>query len=520
MKKILYVIAGLAGIVLVVLIVFTFSFGFIGSNKSQFVGPTSAEEPLPEALIFDLEKYVTKAMEQYDVPGASMVLVQGDEIVYSRGLGVRDLQTKAPVSNETLFGIGSTTKTMTAIMIASLVEDGFFDWDTPVTDVLPAFALSNPRLSNEITFEHTLCMCTGVPRRMEDISVRYSEMTAEEIIESLATIPLSGAFEEKFNYSSRMVATGGFLAAMAAGGEYGNLAEAYAQLMKERILDPLEMRSSTFSVDEAVTSGDYATPYYSSISGYVEIPPDLENIFRPISPAGALWSNANDMAKYLIMLLNGGISADGRQIVSTENLAYLWEPRVAVDAQISYGLGWHAEDYHGLTIYHHPGGTVGFASEMMVIPELNIGFALLVNGLDQVKPLGMMTRYRLLEMLTGREQVYDQEIREIDRDIRIQVFTLSLVTRKKVDPDEVDPFLGAYHNDVLGEVELVLHQDDTLWIDFGEYETRIRPLAFEENQFIFYESVFLGKTMTLKTDRNGNATMTWPGDEDVYDFVK
>ena len=257
MKKILYVIAGLAGIVLVVLIVFTFSFGFIGSNKSQFVGPTSAEEPLPEALIFDLEKYVTKAMEQYDVPGASMVLVQGDEIVYSRGLGVRDLQTKAPVSNETLFGIGSTTKTMTAIMIASLVEDGFFDWDTPVTDVLPAFALSNPRLSNEITFEHTLCMCTGVPRRMEDISVRYSEMTAEEIIESLATIPLSGAFEEKFNYSSRMVATGGFLAAMAAGGEYGNLAEAYAQLMKERILDPLEMRSSTFSVDEAVTSGDY-----------------------------------------------------------------------------------------------------------------------------------------------------------------------------------------------------------------------------------------------------------------------
>lgn len=220
------------------------------------------------------------------------------------------------------------------------------------------------------------------------------------------------------------------------------------------------------------------------------------------------------------MLLNGGISADGRQIISTENLAYLWEPRVAVDAQISYGLGWHAEDYHGLTIYHHPGGTVGFASEMMVIPELNIGFALLVNGLDQVKPLGMMTRYRLLEMLTGREQVYDQEIREIDRDIRIQVFTLSLVTRKKVDPDEVDPFLGAYHNDVLGEVELVLHQDDTLWIDFGEYETRIRPLAFEENQFIFYESVFLGKTMTLKTDRNGNATMTWPGDEDVYDFVK
>jgi CubicO group peptidase (beta-lactamase class C family) len=519
-KKTLYVIAGLAGIALIALIGIGYSFGYLRSNKSQFVGPTSADEPLPAPLLSDLERYVSKAMKEYEVPGAVMVLVQGDEVIYSRGLGVRDIQTEAPVSSETMFGIGSTTKTMTAIMIASLVEEGLIDWDTPVTDVMPTFALSNPRLTSEITFEHTLCMCTGVPRRMEDISVRYSELTAEDIIESLATIPLSGAFERKFNYSSRMVAAGGFLAAMAAGGEYGELAQAYSHLMQERILDPLEMRSSTFSVDEAVASGDYATPYYSSISGYVEIPPDLENIFRPISPAGALWSNADDMAKYLIMLLNGGISADGRAIVSAENLAYLWEPRVAVDAQISYGLGWHAEDYHGLTVYHHPGGTVGFASEMMVIPELDIGFALMANGLDQVKPLGLLTRYRLLEMLTGREQVYDQEIREIDRDIRMQVFTLSLITRKKVDPDVVDPFLGTYHNDVLGEVELVLHQDNTLWIDFGEYESRIRPLALEENQFIFYESVFLGKTVTLKMNRNGNATMMWPGDEDVYNFVK
>jgi hypothetical protein len=355
---------------------------------------------------------------------------------------------------------------------------------------------------------------------MEEISVRYSEMTAEDIIESLATIPLSGTFEHQFNYSSRMLAAGGYIAAMAAGGEYGYLAQAYADLMQERLLDPLEMTSSTFSIDEAVASGKTATPYFSSLSGYEAIPPELEGIFTPISPAGALWSNADDMAKYLIMLLKGGISSDGRQIVSTDNLANLWDPRVPIDTEFSYGLGWNVEEYDGLTVIHHPGGTVGFASELVVIPELNIGFALLTNRLDQIKPIGRMAAYRLLEMLTGSEQVYDQEIRGAARDIHWQVMSLSLLTKKKVDPDEIAPFLGPYQNDVLGEVELVLDEDNSLWVDFGEYESEIRPLRLEDNQYIFFESVFIGKTLTLSMDSIGNVTMRWPGDEDVYVFRK
>ena len=220
------------------------------------------------------------------------------------------------------------------------------------------------------------------------------------------------------------------------------------------------------------------------------------------------------------MLLNGGISSDGRQIVSTENLTYLWEPRVPIDTEFSYGLGWNVEDYDGLTVIHHPGGTVGFASELVIIPELDIGFALLTNRLDQITPIGRMATYRLLEMLTGGEQVYDQEIRQAARDIRWQVFSLSLITGKKVDPDEIAPYLGAYNNDVLGEVGLVLHEDNSLWVDFGEYESEIRPLRLEENQYIFFESVFIGKTLTLSMDSIGNVTMRWPGDEDEYFFRK
>jgi hypothetical protein len=288
--------------------------------------------------------------------------------------------------------------------------------------------------------------------------------------------------------------------------------------MQERVFDPLEMTASTFSIQDATASGNYATPYYSSLSGYHAIPPEVEGIFSPIAPAGSLWSNANDMGKYLIMLLNNGIGANGQQIISAETLAYLWKPQVYIDAQIDYGLGWHIEDYHGLTVFHHPGGTVGFASELVVIPELNIGFALLSNRLDMVAPLGRMATYRLLEMLTGSEQIYDREIAQTKREIDRQIMALSLMTNKTVDPDKISPFLGKYHNEVLGVASLVIHDDHTLWVDFGEYEIPIRPLRLEENQYILYESLFIGKTLVLRMDSDENPTIVLTGDEDTYQF--
>jgi CubicO group peptidase (beta-lactamase class C family) len=516
MKKSIFLILGIV-VVAVVIVVIVYNQPV--RLKSQFKGPVPADEPLPEALIADLEKYVEKIMKQNDVPGVAMVLVRGDKVVYERGLGVKDLETKAPVTTQTLFGIASTTKSMTAIMLASLVDEGIIAWDTHLTDVLPSFALSNPEITQKITFRHTLCMCSGVPEHKEAISVSYSETTAEDVIEMLATVPLAGAFEHTFNYSTPMVAVGGYLAAMAAGGEYGDLAQAYATVMQEQLFKPLDMASSTFSIEEAVASGDYATPYYSSLAGVDAISPEIEGIFTPLAPGGGLWSTADDLGKYLIMLLNQGVAENGQRVVSAENLAYLWQPQIAIDSQVSYGLGWYVEDYHDLTVIHHCGGSAGFASELVVIPDLDIGFALLTNQMDQVKPIGRMATYRLLEMLTGSEQVYDKDVRKAAKDIDRQIFSLSLVTRKTVDPEKIDPFLGSYHNNALGEVKLVLHDDHTLWVDFGEYESSIRPLVLEENQYIFYESIFIGKTIQLKMNPDGTPTMRWSGEEETYNFV-
>ena len=511
MKKKKIGLIGILGILSIALVTFNFTYTY----TSKFTGPVSVEDPLPEELVSDLEKYIKYTMKKNDVPGLSMVLVHGDRVVYINAMGVKDLESKESMKTDTLMGIGSTTKSMTAVMIASLVDEGIIDWETLLTDVLPTFALSDPEITEKVTFEHTLCMCSGVPERKEEITVRYSEMSAEEIVESLANIHLKGEFEHTFNYSSRMLSAGGYLAGMAADGDYDNLAEAYTRVMQERILDPLEMTSSTFSIQQAVASGNYATPYYTSIAGFHEIPPEVEGVFTPITPAGALWSTAEDMSKYLIMLLNHGVAANGKRVVSAENLENLWEPRVLHDTNLNYGLGWEIEDYHGLTVIHHPGGTVGFASELVVIPELNVGFALLTNRVDLTAPIGRMAYYRLLEMLTGSEQTYDKEIAKIQREVNGQLLTLSAITKKTVDPEEMNPFLGTYYNETLGYVDLLLHDDSTLWLDIGEYEIPLRKLKLEDNQYIFYESAFMGKTLVTDTDPDGHSIMTVTGGEGV-----
>ena len=517
MKKTLYWIAASSGILSIAFAAFISP----RTYTSKFTGPVNANDPLPAELVSDLAKYVEYTMKKNDVPGLSMVLVHGDQVVYIDAMGVKDLETKEPMTTDTLMGIGSTTKSMTAVMIASLVDKGIINWNTPVTEILPTFALSDQETTEKITLEHTLCMCSGVPERKEEFTVRYSEMSAEEIVESLANIPLRGEFEHTFNYSQRMLSAGGYLAGMAAGGDYGNLAEAYTQVMQERILDPLEMTSSTFSIQQAVASGNYATPYYTGMAGFHATLPEVEGIFTPIAPAGALWSTAEDMSKYLIMLLNHGVAADGTQVVSAKNLEYLWEPRVLHDTNLHYGLGWEIEDYHGLTVIHHPGGTVGFASELVVIPELKVGFALLTNRVDLTAPIGRMAYFRLLEMLTGSEQAYDKEIVKIQRDVNGQLLTLSAITKKTVDLEEMKTFLGTYYNETLGYADLLLHDDHTLWLDVGEYEIPLRKLKLEKNQYIFYESAFMGKTLVMDIDPNGNhPIMSVTGSEGTtYKFV-
>ncbi|MBC8099433.1 MAG: beta-lactamase family protein, partial [Armatimonadetes bacterium] len=329
-------------------------------TQTDLTGMTAL--PIDAALLAELEAYINEILVTLEVPGASVAIVRDGEVVYTQGFGVRELGGTDPVTPDTLMMIGSTTKSFTTLLMAILVDEGVITWDTPVVDILPSFALQDPEVTQQITVRNLVCACSGVPRR--DLEWVFNTNTAEGIIESLAEYALFTDFGEAFQYSNQMVASGGYIAALAAGGAYGDLEQAYLEVMQVRVFDPLGMTDATFSFDTVAASADYALPHGATLLGeYVPSPLALESVLTQVAPAGSLWSSANDMARYLITQLNRGVTPEGERIVSAENLELTWEPQVSVSSETSYGLGWLVEDYDGLQLIHHGGNTFGFTSD-------------------------------------------------------------------------------------------------------------------------------------------------------------
>lgn len=488
-----------------------------GAERTDLTGVTP--RPLTPDLLAQLEDYIGMAMARDDVPGAAVAIVRNGQVVYTRGFGVRERGTDAPVTPDTLMMIGSTGKTMTTMMMASVVDDGRMRWDEPVVDILPSFRVADPDITRRLTVRNLVCACTGVPRRDAELIFNANDLSAEDIIASLAGFRFFTGFGEAFQYSNQMVATGGYVTALAAGARYGDLYNGYVEQMQRRVFDPIGMTSTTYSFETAAARPDHATPYSRNLAGdSVALPLSMEALLRPAAPAGATWSTARDMARYLITQMNEGVTPDGRRVVSSANLRETWQPQVAVSADSSYGLGWFVGRYKGLRMLSHGGNTLGFTSDLAFLPDAGLGIVVLTNG-RLTNAFNEAVRFRLLELVYGQPMEHDaqaafaaESTRQAYEDVRRQL-------GRALDPAAVRPFLGSYTNDVLGDITLSL-RDGRLLFDAGEFvsEVRVAEAAKGEAQVVLFDPPLAGTPLALKMDDDGSPTITLASATDTYVF--
>src|SRR5262249_29569570 len=237
--------------------------------------------------------------------GVGVGIVQGGKVVFAGGFGVRELGKPEKVDGDTDFMIASNTKALTTLLLARLVAEGKLTWDTPVTQVLPSFKLGDANTTRQVRIRQLICACTGLPRQDLEWLFQFQGVTPEDAMATLATMQPTTKFGEMFQYSNPMAGAAGFTAGHVL---YPNmeLGAAYDKAMQTQVFDPLGMKSTTFDYAKAL-AGDHAMPHSPDVDGQTaHAVMELNYAVLPLRPAGAAWSDARDMLKYIQMELDEG----------------------------------------------------------------------------------------------------------------------------------------------------------------------------------------------------------------------
>jgi CubicO group peptidase (beta-lactamase class C family) len=323
------------------------------------------------------DEFVESAMKSWSVPGLAVAIVKDGKVVLAKGYGLRNVQRKLPVTPDTLFAIGSSTKAFTTMAMGILVEEGKLAWDEPVTKYLPTFELKDKVAGAGMTPRDLVTHRSGLPRH--DLVWYNANRARAEIVAGLRYLEPNESFREKFQYQNLMFLTAGHLAAEVAG-------MSWEEVIRTRIFDPLGMKNSNFAVGMSQKGPDFATPYTLKEKIAVDIP---FRVIDTVGPAGSINSSVNDMAKWLLLNLGGGAIA-GKRIVAARQVQDMHRPQMVIQTfpglfedpeiqQPAYGLGWFVESYRGKKRVHHGGAIDGFMAQVSFLPSEGIGVVVLTN---------------------------------------------------------------------------------------------------------------------------------------------
>src|SRR5829696_3082582 len=321
-----------------------------------------------DAKLAAVEKAVEEKRVANGIPGLSLVIVKDDRVVYMKGLGFKDFERKVPVTPDTLFAIGSSSKAFTAMLLAMAADAGKLSLDDPPKKFLPYFKLQDPEADAKITLRDLLSHSSGLNRT--DLAWVSGALNREEVIRVAAQAKPTAKLREKFQYQNVMYA--------AAGEIVGRVENStWEKLIAERTFMPSGLKGSDTSVAEMQKARDYSYGYV-----YEEGTKETRRVpmrdFPAVAPAGAINSSARDMAQWLRLMLGGGVFG-GRRLVSEKNFAELLKPHNKITDKISYGLGWFLREWNGHKVVEHGGNIDGFNATVAMMPDQHLGFALLTN---------------------------------------------------------------------------------------------------------------------------------------------
>jgi CubicO group peptidase (beta-lactamase class C family) len=422
-----------------------------------------------------LERFVSEQRELWNMPGCAVGVGRGEKLVWKAGFGTCELGTQRAVTPETLFPIGSTTKSFTAAAVAALVDDGIVQWDRPVREYIPEFAMSDPVGTERVTVRDLLSHRTGIPRH-EFVWLGHPDRSRADLVRRLRYLAHNKDIRQAFQYSNLGYVTVGHLIEAVSGSTW----EAF---LGDRLLKPLGMDRSNFSVDETQNTDDFSQPHELRDGNVVRVP---FRDMRQIGPAGGIVSCIDDMVVYLRAQL--GIA--GNDVVSHDALAETQAPQITVpedrtfpeSTRFAYGLGWLVGQYRGHRIVEHNGGVDGFLTDCLFLPDDGIGVVVLTNLWSA---MGKPVAYRAFDELLGLDPIDWSTRLKTQWDAVFEAIRTKRRERPRVENApllrELEAYAGEYEHPGYGRFSVAV-EDGRLVPTFGAL-----PLSLTHRHFDVFD---------------------------------
>ncbi len=465
-----------------------------------------------------IDSLVERSMKAFDVPGISVGVIKDGKVIYAKGHGLRSLNTKQPMDENTLVGIASNSKAFTTAALGILVEEGKIKWDDKVRDYIPEFKLYSPYVSEEFTIRDLLTHRSGLGLGAGDLMFfpDGSDFTLKDVIHNLRYLKPVSSFRTKYDYDNNLYIVAGEVIARVSG-------KSWEEFVEERIIQPLGM-TKTAATFVRLKDKSNVIDGHASVEGKVQV---IERSSLKLgAAAGGVNSNITDLFKWVGMLLAKGKYGRGlsKRLISEATLKELWTPQTIIRVGdpgpynthfAAYGLGFGLTDVSGRLQVRHTGGLEGMVTEITMIPELNLGIIVLTN--QQEGGAFVSISNQIKDGYLGRSgtdwvSVLSERRKKALADAKVTtdaIWTKITDAQKAASKVDVSQFTGGYSDAWLGSVSVSL-KDGKMWFQ-SKRSPRLsgEMFPYKGNTFVVKwtdRSMDADAFVTFSLDENGAAS--------------
>jgi len=444
--------------------------------------PKPVSEKELAVILANFEQYAEKSMPDWETPGMAVTIIQGDDIVYSKAFGVKTYKGNDPVTTDTIFQIGSTSKAFTAALVAMLADEGKIGWKDSVIEHLPDFEMYDPWVSREFMIEDLMAQRSGMPSHAIDSLVMLG-FDRDYIRHAIRYAKPSSSFRSEFAYQNNL-----FL--IAAELIEKHTEKSWEENIKERIFEPLSMSASTMDMKSFQEAKDVTSLHHRLGDEIVTLSKDWPYLHWTYvyGPAGGINSNITDMAQWLKFQVNNGVF-DGEPLVTEENMNFMHTPKtitaLTTEKRQYYAQAWVYRENTPYPIVWHNGGTTGCKTMVAIVPEAKVGIVVLSNLIDSSLPEALA--FRFLDMYLGNP--------DVDWSAEMLIKMKEVMKKREaalpVPPEDALPvmslqkYVGDYQNAVYGKID-ISEKEGGLVLTIGPNKVEMYLTPWNRDTFSIY----------------------------------